>query len=99
MRSTWATTALAAVANAANVVNKTTCGGTTYEYTGLAGYGLIPSNAVDKYGDTIGGIGSSIAVDLDTWRKKHDSYTGILYAIPDRGWCVASIYNTIEDTD
>ncbi|KAJ5652055.1 secreted protein [Penicillium longicatenatum] len=47
---------LATVAAAYNhIVNQTTCGGTTYQYTGLQGYGSIPSNARDKYGDTIGG--------------------------------------------
>ncbi|KAF7181960.1 hypothetical protein CNMCM7691_001348 [Aspergillus felis] len=73
--------------NSSSVVNQTTCGGTSYEYTGLAGYGFIPSNAVDKYGDTLGGIGSAIAIDQDSWRKTgRDSYSGIIYCLPDRGW-------------
>lgn len=46
-----------------SVVNTTTCNGKTYVYNELAGYGAIPSNARDKFGDTIGGIGSSIAID------------------------------------
>ncbi len=46
----------------------------------------IASNARDSYGDTIGGIGSSIA--LSDWRKEGDSYKGTLYALPDRGWYV-----------
>lgn len=92
MKSSVVIALLAAVAKAADhVVNQTTCAGTTYQYTGLAGFGLIPSNATDKYGDTIGGIGSSIAVDQATWRKESlGSYTGTLYAIPDRGWYVDS---------
>ncbi|KAJ5572946.1 secreted protein [Penicillium hetheringtonii] len=77
---------LAAGATAA-VVNQTTCGDTTYQYTGLAGYGFIPSNATDKYGDTIGGIGSSIAIDQSSWHKLgQDDYVGTVYAVPDRGW-------------
>ncbi|RHZ57964.1 hypothetical protein CDV55_104867 [Aspergillus turcosus] len=73
--------------NSGSVVNQTTCGGTSYEYTGLAGYGFIPSNAVDKYGDTLGGLGSAIAIDQDSWRKTgRDSYSGIIYCLPDRGW-------------
>lgn len=73
--------------NSYSVVNQTTCGGTSYEYTGLAGYGFIPSNAVDKYGDTLGGFGSAIAIDQDSWRKTGcDSYSGIIYCLPDRGW-------------
>ena len=69
------------------VANQTTCDGTTYKYHNLAGYGFIPSNARDKYGDTIGGIGSSIAIDQSSWKKnRNGTYTGILWAIPDRGW-------------
>ncbi|KAJ5549158.1 secreted protein [Penicillium frequentans] len=88
MRFTLPITLLAAVAAASDhIVNQTTCGGTTYQYTGLQGYGFIPSNATDKYGDTIGGIGSSIAIEKSSWRKtSHDVYSGTLYAIPDRGW-------------
>ena len=69
------------------MVNQTTCDGKQFTYQALAGYGLIPSNARDKYGDTIGGIGSSIALDRASWKKtKSGSYTGILWALPDRGW-------------
>ncbi|MCJ1378722.1 hypothetical protein MMC17_001821 [Xylographa soralifera] len=44
-------------------VTQTTCNSETYTYQQLAGYGFIPFNARDKYGDTIGGIGSAIALD------------------------------------
>ena len=71
-------------------VKQTTCAGKTYTYESLAGYGFIPSDARDKFGDTIGGIGSSIAIDRKSWRKskskKSAQYTGILYTLPDRGW-------------
>lgn len=40
-------------------VNSTTCNGKSYSYNELAGFGIIPSNATDKFGDTIGGIGSA----------------------------------------
>ncbi|KAI4238455.1 MAG: hypothetical protein LQ349_001086 [Xanthoria aureola] len=70
-----------------NVVNQTICNGKQYTYQRLAGYGFVPSNARDRYGDTLGGWGSSIAIDQNTWRKLKDgTYTGTLYAIPDRGW-------------
>lgn len=86
MKLTLAVPFLAAGATAA-VVNQATCGDTTYQYTGLAGYGFIPSNATDKYGDTIGGIGSSIAIDQSSWQKLgKDGYKGTLYTAPDRGW-------------
>lgn len=71
------------------VVNKTTCNGNTYIYEELAGWGLLASDARDKFGDTIGGIGSSIALDKKSWKKKEgksEGYTGIIYGLPDRGW-------------
>ncbi|MCJ1400637.1 hypothetical protein MMC11_003845 [Xylographa trunciseda] len=68
-------------------VTQTTCNGETYTYQQLAGYGFIPSNARDKYGDTIGGIGSAIALDHNAWRKTSDvNYEGIIWTLPDRGW-------------
>ena len=68
-------------------VNQTTCDGRDYLYRGLAGYGLIPSNARDKFGDTLGGIGSSIALDRKAWKKtKNGKYEGIIWGLPDRGW-------------
>ena len=70
----------------ASDVASTTCNGKTYVYHELAGYGFTPSNARDKFGDTAGGIGSSAAIDIRTWQKKGDTYTGVLYALPDRGW-------------
>lgn len=69
-----------------SVVNQTTCDGRQYTYQQLAGYGFVPSDARDKFGDTIGGIGSSAAIDRKSWKKKGGSYTGILWGLPDRGW-------------
>lgn len=65
-----------------SAVNTTTCGGQTYVYQELAGYGFVASNARDKFGDTLGGLGSSIAIDNKTWKKRGNSYTGILWALP-----------------
>ncbi|TEY78300.1 hypothetical protein BOTCAL_0050g00320 [Botryotinia calthae] len=68
-------------------VNQTTCNGKTYTYQALGGYGYIPGTARDKFGDTIGGIGSAIAMDRKSWEKlDNGSYTGVLWALPDRGW-------------
>ncbi|GES57505.1 peptidase M35 deuterolysin [Aspergillus terreus] len=76
-----------ALPNASTIVNQTTCGGHTYAYAGLEGYGYLPSNAVDKYGDTLGGIGSSAAIDQTSWRRTGPgSYSGIVWCLPDRGW-------------
>lgn len=52
----------------------------------MAGYGYLPANARDKVGDTLGGFGSSAAIDSTTWKRTGDSYTAILYGLPDRGW-------------
>jgi hypothetical protein len=68
-------------------VNETTCAGKHYKHNGLAGYGFIPSNARDRFGDTIGGIGSSAALDLKAWRQTgKNTYKGIIWTLPDRGW-------------
>ena len=72
--------------NTSSAVKTTTCNGETYVYQELAGYGYIPSTARDKYGDTLGGFGSAVAIDRATWTKVGKSYTGLLYALPDRGW-------------
>ena len=63
-------------------VNVTTCNGKTYTYTALAGYGKLAGDARDKFGDTIGGIGSAIALDKKSWKSKKgkkEAYTGIVY--------------------
>jgi hypothetical protein len=82
------TASAAAVAVAqSSFVNKTLCGGKNCTYEALAGYGFIPNDFRDKLGDTLGGIGSAIALDLSQWKKKSDgSYSGVLYGLPDRGW-------------
>lgn len=68
-------------------VNTTTCNGQTYIYEALAGYGFTPSNSRDKFGDTAGGIGSSAAIDQTSWKVDASGvYTGVVWALPDRGW-------------
>lgn len=73
--------------NGASAVRTTNCNGQKYVYEELAGYGFLISNGRDKTGDTLGGIGSSLAIDKTSWHKDHDGcYHGIMYALPDRGW-------------
>lgn len=75
--------------NSSSVVNATTCNGKEYVYEELAGYGFVVSDAVDKFGDNLGGLGSAIHVDQASWEKSHNgTYTGVLWALPDRGWWV-----------
>jgi hypothetical protein len=61
--------------------------GKTFVNKGLVGVARVPSNAVDQFGDTLGGFGSGMAMDLDSWHENRDgSYGGTLYMLPDRGW-------------
>ncbi|KAI0178734.1 esterase-like activity of phytase-domain-containing protein [Hypoxylon sp. FL1284] len=70
-----------------SAVNKTTCNGVSYNYEELAGYGYMAPDVVDKFGDTLGGLGSSIHLDQAAWKKlDNGSYTGVLWSLPDRGW-------------
>lgn len=86
-----------ALYGAPSFVNKTECNGKTYIYEELAGWGLLASDARDKFGDTIGGIGSAIALEKKSWKKKDgkdEAYVGIVYGLPDRGWNTQGTQNT-----
>lgn len=66
------------------VVLSTNCEGKEYVYKELAGYGFIPGDTRDKFGDTFS-IGSSITIE--SWEKKDpNKYEGKLFGLPDRGW-------------
>ena len=53
---------------------------------GLVGVARVPSNAMDKYGDTVS-LGSGMAVLPGSWHKRGDgSYIGRFLMLPDRGW-------------
>jgi hypothetical protein len=78
---------VATVAAQSAFVNQTTCNGKQYTYQELVGYRTISGNARYEFGDTIGGIGSSLAIDRFQWVKLvNGSNTGVLWALPDRGW-------------
>jgi hypothetical protein len=84
-----ATSALISLALTTGVASaqSVTFEGSTFVNQGLVGVARVPSDAVDQFGETLGGFGSSMAKDLATWHKKHDgSYAGTLYMLPDRGW-------------
>jgi hypothetical protein len=68
--------------------------GQTFVNKGLVGVARVPSNAVDQFGETLGGFGSGMAMDLESWHRNRDgSFGGTLYMLPDRGW------NTRGSTD
>ncbi len=53
----------------------------------LVGVARVPSNALDQFGETLGGYGSGMAMDLDSWHQNRDgSFGGTLFMLPDRGW-------------
>ena len=59
------------------------------------GFGQLPANAKEVTGDTLGGLGSAIALKPGSWQKlDNGSYTGTLYVHPDRGYnvCVPSMH-------
>ena len=61
--------------------------GATFVNKGLVGVARVPSNATDEFGETLGGFGSGMAMDLSSWHKDRDGrYRGVLYMLPDRGW-------------
>ena len=61
--------------------------GQVFVNKGLVGVARVPSNAKDQFGETLGGFGSGMAMDLDSWHKNRDgSFGGTLYMLPDRGW-------------
>lgn len=48
--------------------------------------GLIPSDAKDSFGETLGGLGSAIAVKRDKYSINGDgTFSGVLVLQPDRG--------------
>jgi hypothetical protein len=83
--------ALAAAAPGAPVAMAAEAQSVTFEGAdfvnkGLVGVGRLPAGAKDKLGDTLGGIGSGMVADLKTWKREGDSYSGVFYMLPDRGW-------------
>ena len=41
----------------------------------------------DKFGDTLAGIGSALAIDTASWKKlANGTYTAQMWTLPDRGW-------------
>ena len=60
--------------------------GQIYTNQGLVGVARVPSNAVDKFGDTVS-LGSGMSVLPGSWHKRGDgSFTGTFLMLPDRGW-------------
>ncbi|KAF8326354.1 esterase-like activity of phytase-domain-containing protein [Cantharellus anzutake] len=62
-----------------------TLGGLTFINKGLVAVGTISAQLRDTLGETIGGIGSAIALEPGTFTKQSGTYSGTLITQPDRG--------------
>ncbi|TFK45876.1 hypothetical protein OE88DRAFT_1088639 [Heliocybe sulcata] len=63
--------------------------GKTFVNKGLVAFGLIPSNFTDSTGNTLGGIGSAIAVKPGSFAPQGDgTFSGTFIVQPDRGYNV-----------
>ncbi len=71
-------------------------GGQAFVNHGLVGVGRMPANQRDKFGETFGSF-SAFNFQPGTWRRlQNGSYTGTLYAQPDRGYNVTGTSNYIS---
>ncbi|KAG0671281.1 hypothetical protein C6P42_003623, partial [Pichia californica] len=70
--------------------------GTTYESFGLVGFGRIPADSVDKYGETVA-PGSSIQVEKSSVTVDSNGvYHFIAWGLPDRGMNINGTVNTFS---
>ncbi len=61
--------------------------GGTFVNQGLVGVARVPSNAVDRFGDTLGGFGLGMTVAPGSWKEQRPGvYCGTFLMLPDRGW-------------
>lgn len=70
-----------------------TIGDNTFESYGMTGYGFLPADARDKYGETIS-FGSSVA-NQDVTVDEDGVYHFTAYGLPDRGYNVDGTVNTL----
>ena len=62
-------------------------------HQGLVAFGVIPSNATDSFGETLGGLGSAIAIKRGTFKKSGTSFSGTLRTQADRGYNVCVMFS------
>lgn len=67
---------------------QTVVNGTVFTVQELVGVGRIAANLRDEHGETFGSI-SGLVADPASWTRSGDTYSGIFYAAPDRGYNVA----------
>jgi hypothetical protein len=59
-------------------------GDKTYVDQGLVAAGSLPAGTIDFLGDTLGSF-SSLMIEPGSWKRDGDTYTGVLWTLPDRG--------------
>jgi hypothetical protein len=70
-------------------------GGQAFVNQGLVGVGRMPASLRDKFGETFGSF-SAFNFQPGTWRRlQNGTYTGTLYAQPDRGYNVTATSNYV----
>ncbi|KAK7689375.1 hypothetical protein QCA50_007167 [Cerrena zonata] len=68
--------------------------GVTFVNKGLVAFGLIPSDFKESTGDTLGGIGSAIALKKGSFKKNtNGTFGGTLVTQPDRGFNIDGTVN------
>lgn len=67
---------------------QTVVNGTVFTVKELVGVGRMAANLRDEHGETFGSI-SGLVADPSTWVRNGNSYSGIFYAAPDRGYNIA----------
>lgn len=78
----------APLANAQSV----TFQGSTFTNHGLVGVGRIAASTLDSFGETFGSF-SAFYIDQASWTRTGGSYSGTLYAQPDRGFNLVGTTN------
>ena len=58
--------------------------GKTYVDQGMVAAGSLPAGTIDFLGDTLGSF-SSLMIEPGSWKREGDTYTGVLWTLPDRG--------------
>ncbi len=62
-----------------------TFNGNSFVNKGLQGVARLPASTIDFHGDTFGAF-SSLDIQPGSWRRNADgSYSGVIFALPDRG--------------
>ncbi len=79
---------LAATAGADAAPVTTVVNDTRLTVKGLVGAGRLPASLRDQYNETFGSI-SGLYADPASWQRNGNTYSGVFYATPDRGYNVA----------